>query len=165
MEGKLIIQEKLLYLKGKKNLAKNYTTPRNLKHFLAAIKLKLFDPKNRNKVKCNLPDNELKAILKLVQLQRGRQIIIKVCDKGAGIFFKAYMKACHDHLESKTPDGEKNFVPANQSALVVAKDKLSNLLQKCLDNEYITQEEYQARLGSDMNPGKFYSIFKVHKQH
>ena len=75
------------------------------------------------------------------------------------------MKTCHDHLESKTPVGEKHIVPANQSALVVAKDKLSNLLQKCLDNEYITQEEYQARLGSDMNPGKCYSIFKVHKEH
>ena len=75
------------------------------------------------------------------------------------------MKACHDHLESETPDEEKYYVPVNQSALVVAKDNLSNLLQEGLENEYITQEEYQAMLGSDMNPGKFYSIFKVHKEH
>ena len=75
------------------------------------------------------------------------------------------MKPCHDHFESETTDGEKYSVPVNQSALVVAKDKLSNLLQEGLENEYITQEEYQAMLGSDMNPGKFYSIFKVHKEH
>ena len=149
-------------------MPKNYTTPKNLKYFLAAIKSELVDPKNRNKVKCNLLDNELKAILELVQLQKERQIIIKVCDKGAGIIilnFEAYMKACHDHLESETPDGEKYYVPVNQSALVVAKDKLSNLLQEGLENEYITHEEYQAMLGSDMNPGKLYSIFKVHKEH
>ena len=68
-----------------------------------------------------------------------------MCDKGAGIIvlnFEAYMKACHNHLESKTPDGENYYVPVNQSALTVAKDKLNNLLQEGLENEYISQEEY-----------------------
>ena len=91
-----------------------------------------------------------------------------MCDKGAGIIvlnFEAYMKACHNHLESKTPDGENYYVPVNQSALTVAKDKLNNLLQEGLENEYISQEEYQIMLGPDMNPGTFYSIFKVHKEH
>ena len=60
------------------------------------------------------------------------KILIKVFDIVAGIIvfnFYSYMKACHDHLESETPDGEKYYAPVNQSALVVAKDKLSNLLQ------------------------------------
>ena len=42
---------------------------------------------------------------------------------------------------------------------------MSKLLQEGLENEYITQEEYQAMIGSDMNQGRFYSIFKVHKEH
>ena len=57
-----------IFKSKKNNLPKNYTTPKNLKYFLAAIKSELLDPKNRNKVKCNLLDNELKAILELVQL-------------------------------------------------------------------------------------------------
>ena len=35
--------------------------------------------------------------------------MIKVCDKGAGLIIldvDKYMEACHDHLESETPDGE-----------------------------------------------------------
>ena len=35
-------------------------------------------------------------------------IIIKVCDKGARLIildFDKYIKACHEHLESETPDG------------------------------------------------------------
>ena len=69
---------------------------------------------------------------------------MKVCDKGDGIIvlnFEAYIKTCHNHLESKTPEGENYYVPVNQSALIVANDNLSNLLQKGLENEYITQEE------------------------
>ena len=157
-----------IFKSKKNNLPKNYSSPKNLSYFLAAVKSELLDPKNRNKAKYNLPESELKAILELVQLQKERKLIIKVCDKGAGIIvldFDSYMKACHDHLKSKTPDGESYYLPVNQSALNVANNKLSKLLQEGLENEYITKEEYDAMLGSNMNPGKFYSIFKVHKEH
>ena len=47
----------------------------------------------------------------------------------------------------------------------MANYKLGKLLQEGLENEYIAKEEYDAMLGSNMNPGQFYSIFKAHKEH
>jgi len=132
------------------------------------VKSELLDPRNRNKAKCNIPENELKAIQDLTKLQKERKIMIKVCDKGAGIIildFEAYMKACHEHLESETPDGEKYYTQVTQSTMKKAKTKIEELLQEGLENEYISKEEYQAMIPSEMKPGKFYSIFKVHKHH
>ena len=50
----------------------------------------MVDPKNRNKVKVNLPDDELNALKELVRLQQEKKIIIKQCDKGAGIIVLNY---------------------------------------------------------------------------
>ena len=62
------------------------------------------DPRNRNKTDCNLPIEELAALKELIRLQRERVIMIKPCDKGAGILildFKLYMQACYEHLLAK----------------------------------------------------------------
>ena len=59
---------------------------------------------NRNKVRPNLPPEELKGLNELIKLQRDRIITIKPCDKGAGLIildFDAYMNSCYNHLESK----------------------------------------------------------------
>ena len=61
------------------------------------------DPQNRNKVPINLPPEELKALKELIELLKEKQIIIKPCDKGAGIIildFDKYMEACKKHLTS-----------------------------------------------------------------
>ena len=91
-----------------------------------------------------------------------------MCDKGAGLIildFENYMKACHEHLESETENGGKYYIPVTDRALITAMDKLEKILQEGVENEHITREEYDAMLSSDMNPGKFYSIFKIHKAH
>ena len=43
------------------------------------------DPRNRNEEKCNLPQEEINALKELIKLQKDRNIIIRPCDKGAGI--------------------------------------------------------------------------------
>ena len=59
------------------------------------------DPKNRNKEECNLPVEEIGALKELIKLQRERLIMIKPCDKGAGIMilnFNDYMKSWYEHM-------------------------------------------------------------------
>ena len=43
------------------------------------------DPRDRNKEKCNLPQEELNALKELIRLQKEKVLIIKAVDKGAGI--------------------------------------------------------------------------------
>ena len=83
---------------------KNNNIPEDLKIFLGAVKSELMDPKNRHKKECNISKELLEALLQLIKLQRDREIVIKRCDKGAGIIvldFDEYMRACNVHLQSK----------------------------------------------------------------
>ena len=41
------------------------------------------DPKNRNSVESNLPENEITAMIELKELIKEKEIV--ACDKGAGI--------------------------------------------------------------------------------
>ena len=68
------------------------------------MKSELTDPQNRNMAKSNLPPSQAKALKELIQLQRDKQIIIKRCDKGAGVIildYTDYIKACNEHLDMK----------------------------------------------------------------
>ena len=61
------------------------------------------DHQNRNKVKSNLPEEEIEALKEPVKLQKDHKIMIKQCDKGAGIMilnFQDYIEACDKHLEA-----------------------------------------------------------------
>ena len=90
-------------------MPKNHTTPEGLKVFLNSIKSEINDPKNRNEENCNFPIDELNALKELIDLQKERKIVIKPCDKGAGIIilnFNEYMQACYDHLVSKTAENQ-----------------------------------------------------------
>ena len=85
----------------KQNLPKNYTIPKEIKTYLGAIKSEIMYHKNRNQVECNLPKEELVALKELIRLQREKVIMIKPCDKGAGLIFldfKLCMQACYEHL-------------------------------------------------------------------
>jgi hypothetical protein len=56
----------------------------------------------QNKVRPNLPKTEEEALQKL-KLQKSQEIIIKPCDKGAGILicdFKDYSNSALKHLSS-----------------------------------------------------------------
>ena len=79
------------------------------------------------------------------------------------------MSSCYKHLNSKQtqPDGsEKQYysrVPTD--ILKNVKNEISNLLEEGLDNEYISKDEFEAMDPSEKGPGKFYELFKVHKEH
>ena len=90
------VNETPIFKTKKSNLPKNSKIPNGLKTYIEAVKFKIVDPKNRKKVECNIPKDELKALKELVRLQRERKIIIKQCDEGAGIMimnFDYYIKA------------------------------------------------------------------------
>ena len=93
-----------MFKSKKNNLPKNLKTPNVLKIYLGSIKSETMDPQNRNKVKSNISESEMEALKDLVRLQREQHIVIKQCDKGAGIMildFKDYIIACLEHLQNK----------------------------------------------------------------
>ena len=61
------------------------------------------DHRNRNSVLYNLPPVELQELKQLQELQRDQKIVVKPCDKGAGVIimnFEDYLKSCYEHLTS-----------------------------------------------------------------
>ena len=165
-------QKAKIFKSNKTNLPKNYKIPDGLKTYLGSIKSEIMDHKNRNDVKYNLPKNEIEAIKELIKLQKERIIVIKPCDKGAGIIildFSVYMKACYEHLASEKlmSDGEvkKYYLEVNDIELEVSKSKIRNLVQEGLEKEILSKEEYEAMVADDKEAAKFYCTFKVHKPH
>ena len=156
----------------KRNLPKNYKSPNQLKTFLGAVKSELTDSENRNPAKCNLPPNQLQALKELIQLQKDRKIILKKCDKGAGIIilnFEDYMTAANEHLmsEHNLDNGEKIkfYSKVDTHHVEKVKTKITKILQEAFDNDILTNEEYEAMNPNAKNVGKFYMNFKVHKPH
>ena len=101
-----------IFKQKKQNFPKNHNAPRGLLNYLAAVKSDIMDPMNRNKVPSNISDDEKDALKNLIQLQKERKIVVKPCDKGAGIIildFTEYLRACMEHLEAKTTTGENYY--------------------------------------------------------
>ena len=116
--------EALIFKTYKNNMPKNYTVPEGLKIFLGAIKSEILDSKNRNSAECNLTREELEALKELITMQKDRKIVIKPCDKGAGILildFEDYLKACYTHLTAEASSGEPYYSPVN--VLEIEKNK------------------------------------------
>ena len=119
-----------IFKQKKNNFPKTHKAPQGLKDFVSAVKSDIMDPKNRNKVQSNLPDDEKEALKILIKLQKDRKIVIKPCDKGAGIIilnFDDYINACEDHLNSKTPTGEDYYKEINLTDIEKAKEKISDI--------------------------------------
>ena len=142
-----------------------------LKTFLGAIRSEHMDARNRNRVGCNLPPDELAALKELICLQWERVIIVKPGAKGAGIIildFKEYLRVCYEHLLSvqKTEGGDIKlyYENINYTSLDEAKNKILSIIQEGLDNNIITTEEFKAMDPQDKNPSKFYVLFKMHKK-
>ena len=160
-----------MFKKRKQNFPRNHTAPRGLRDCLAAVRSEIADPKNRRKVANNISDDEKEALHQLIKLQKERKIVIKPCDKGAGIIilnFEEYLRAALDHLEATTATGERYYKSVNDSVLKEAKKKITTLVQEAHDNEIISKDEYSAMLPPEADmpvPGRFYCTFKVHKEH
>ena len=165
-------REEPVFKQKRNNLPQNYKSPDDLKTYLEAATWVLIDNKNRNKVKCNIPAEELKAIKELIQLQQDRKITIKCCDKGAGIIildFVEYLRACYEHLQSRQTqeNGETKpyYTKVNEATLTEAKSKIKSLIEEGFNNQILTKEEFESMDPGDKGPGKFYCTFKVHKPH
>ena len=129
------------------------------------------DPLNRKKVSPNLNSDEYNALLELSKLQKERQIVIKQCDKGAGIIIlnhDDYIKSCYEHLEMKrnVANVEENYYQrVEESEFTRSKERIKEVLEEARDNEIIDKDEFEALNPKDKLPSKFYSTYKVHKEH
>ena len=79
--------------------------------------------------------------------------------------FKDYIKACYNHLLSKTASDKPYYSQVESWEVEKAKKHIKQALKEGLDNEIITKGEYDAMCADDKNPGRFYTSFKVHKPH
>ena len=59
---------------------------------LNSVRSEIMDPRNRNQVKCDIPQEEVSALKELIRLQKERVITIKATDKGAAIVFFFILK-------------------------------------------------------------------------
>jgi hypothetical protein len=81
----------------------------------------------------------------LIKLQKERQIVVKPCNKGAGIIlvdFKEYVGACMKYLEAKTDTGEKYYREVGNDIMEETKQKITNIIEEAFDNETISKDEY-----------------------
>jgi hypothetical protein len=124
-----------IFKQKKTNFPRNHKAPTGLLNYLAAVKSDIMDPMNRNKVSSNISEEEKEALKTLIKLQRERQIVVKPCDKGAGIIildFQEYLRACIEHLEAETNTGEKYYKKLMQLFLKTLRIKLPILLNNGL---------------------------------
>ena len=157
-----------IFKEEKTNMPTKYSVPDGLKTFLGSIKSEIQDPRNRNSTESNLPNDEQQALKELIQLQKDRKIVIKACDKGAGVIilnFNDYMKICYEHLTSKQSEGKPYYSEVDDIALDIAKNKIKHALDKALEREIISKTEYTAMIADDKEAGRFYCNLKVHEPH
>jgi hypothetical protein len=125
-----------IFKSNKSNLPRNYKTPEGLKTYLNSIKSEIMDHRNRNNVKCNLPQEEIQAMKELINLQKNKIIVIKPCDKGAGMIildYPVYMRACYEHLASektmKDGDTKQYYLRVDGIELDRTKTKIRSIVQ------------------------------------
>ena len=119
-----------LFKKQKTNLPTKHPTPAALKTMLAATKSEILDPENQNKSRPNLPPGEMKALARLIELQKQQVITIKPCDKGAGIIildFQEYIRACEVHLSAEQTQLDGSTKPYYQK---VEEDAIEEIRKK-----------------------------------
>ena len=93
-------------------------------------------------------------------------IVIKACDKGAGVIIlndDEYMRACYSHLTSYQTENIPYYIQVDDLEIERTKSKISNALKEALEGEIISKDEYSEMIADDKGPGRFYCNFKVHK--
>ena len=155
----------------KHNFPRKYKTSNGLKTYLESVKSELMDPLNRSKVNSNLTLEEFNALVELDKLQKEKHIVIKPCDKGAGVIildYHEYINACNNHLNMvQNIYGQENkyYEEVDKKDVTEAKEKIKSVLEEAYDNEVLNLEEFNA-MNPDGKPNpKFYCTFKVHKKH
>ena len=53
----------------------------------------------------------------------------------------------------------------DSNKLQEAKNKLQFIIEEGFDNQILSKEEFDAMSPQETKPGKFYCLFKVHKEH
>ena len=161
----------------KQNLPKNHVQPRLLQVFHSSIEVDLQDRSQWNREflntsRSNLPQEEMKALQTLIELQKNRIITIKPADKGAGILVmncNDYIESCNSHLQSKQIQPDSSQIPfyskASDIALTHMKKSILDVLNNGKTQGWISSDEYNAMNPSESKPARFYQIFKVHKDH
>ena len=125
-------------------MPKIYVVPEGLRTFLNSVKSEVCDPRNRNAADCNLPINELMTLKDLIQLQKDRVIVVRACDKGAGIMlldFEDYLRACYNHLTAETTTVKPYYSPVNALDVENAKQRIIKVFKEGLATKIITQAE------------------------
>ena len=115
-----------------------------------------------------MPQDELEALKQLQQLQRERKIVVRACDKGAGVMilnFDDYVKACYEHLTSHQSPDNPYYSEASDLELQQAKNNIKLTLDEGFERGYINKSEMDAMSPEDKSAGNFYCNFKVHKEH
>ena len=83
--------------------------------------------------------------------------------------YEEYIWACYNHLQSKQTqiDGSllRYYRRADPVEIELAQEKIVEILQEGRNNDWITNDEFEAMDTSSKDPGKFYAMFKVHKKH
>ena len=169
---------KSLYSKKKKtNLPRNHSQPKALDVFHHSVENFISDKshwntKMLNPKRSNISQGELNALKELINLQKNRVIIIKPADKGAGICildFWDYSDSCRNHLSSLQPQQHgpplPYYSPTSHTQLNRAKKEILTTLTDAKTQGWITHEEFSAMDPTEANTGRFYQIFKVHKDH
>ena len=152
--------------------------PKNLRAFLNTIETNLCDKskwqrKLLNPNIKNISKEESKALEKLIKLQKDCLITIKPADKGSGICildYNDYVKSCENHLKSTLLQPNDNpplpyYTTATNHDINEAKKEILSTLQEAKQLGWITNQEFKAMDPSNAGIGKFYQIFKVHKEY
>ena len=114
--------KKEIFPKEKSNLPPKGS--KNLSNFLIGAKSELLGTKP-NKTKSNITKGETEALKVLILMQREKQIVIKPCDKGAGIIicnYNDYTTSCEKHLAATTENGEPHYEEVQRDILDTAKE-------------------------------------------
>ena len=166
-----------LFKTEKSNYPKNHSHPRGLEVFHHSVENFIMDKSNWNKdllnpKRSNISQGEFEALKQLIELQKNRVIVIKPADKGAGICildFCDYIDSCHEHLTSVQPQPFgpplPYYTPSTSTELQKVKKHIVNTLKNAKEQGWISKDEFTMMDPTDAGAGRFYEIFKVHKEH
>jgi hypothetical protein len=119
-----------VFLQEKSNLPPNGGTP--LQNFLIGIKNELRGT-HLNNVRPNITKDEAEALNTLIKLQKECKIVIKPCNKGAGIIIcnnDDYVTSCEKYLNSKSMEDHPHYSPITERDLEIAKSKIEQNIKK-----------------------------------
>ena len=164
-----------IFKEEKTNVPNQNMVPKPLQTMLNTVESNLQDKRNWNhqhlKVR-NLPKEEYLALLKLIEMQNDRLIVVKPADKGAGIVimnYDDYVTSCNKHLTATQPQPAGPPLPYYKKATTQDFNKLKQSIDAVLDfgkqNEYLSNVEYKMMRPVDKGAGRFYQLYKVHKSY